>query len=121
VLLAVFPDGVNTGAAYGAFARAREARGDTVRAYAYPAGAFSSWASIASLAVNDFEPVVCEMHGGVAAVLPSVRALAAERQRNGAPAIGLMSGSGATCFLLYTGAQDMPTDGPIAFLPTVTR
>ena len=121
VLLAVFPDGVNTGAAYGAFARAREARGDTVQAYAYPAGAFSSWASIASLAVNDFEPVVCEMHGGVAAVLPSVRALAAERQRNGAPAIGLMSGSGATCFLLYTGAQDMPTDGPIAFLPTVTR
>ena len=121
VLLAVFPDGVNTGAAYGAFARAREARGDTVQAFAYPTSAFASWASIATLAVNDFEPVVSEMHAGVAAVLPSVRALAAERQRNGAPAIGMMSGSGATCFLLHTGTMDMPSDGPITFLPTVTR
>ena len=121
VLLAVFPDGVNTGAAYGAFARARDARGDVVSAFAYPAGAFSSWASIAALAVNDFEPVVSEMHAGVAAMLPSVRALAAERRRHGAPAIGMMSGSGATCFLLHTGAMDLSTAGPITFLPTITR
>lgn len=121
VLLAVFPDGVNTGAAYGAFARAREARGDAVQSFAYPADAFSSWESIAALAANDFEPVVSEMHAGVAAMLPLFRKLAAERRRNGAPAIGMMSGSGATCFLLHTGATDMPTDEPVTLLPTCTR
>jgi 4-diphosphocytidyl-2-C-methyl-D-erythritol kinase len=121
VLLAVFPEGVNTGAAYGAFARAREARSDTVQAFAYPAGAFSSWASIAALAVNDFEPVVSEMHAGVAGYLPVLREMANEMHRDGAPAIGMMSGSGATCFLLHTGAMDMQTDGAVTLLPTFTR
>ena len=121
VWLAVFPDGVNTGAAYGAFARAREARGDVVSAFAYPAGSFSSWESIAALAVNDFEPVVSEMHEGVAAVLPLFRQLANETHRNDAPAIGMMSGSGATCFLLHTGMMDMQTGGPATLLLTMTR
>jgi 4-diphosphocytidyl-2-C-methyl-D-erythritol kinase len=121
VLLAVFPDGVNTGAAYGAFARAREARGETVQAYAYPAGAFSSWASIASLAVNDFEPVVCEMHGGVASVLPALRAVANGMHRTESPAFGMMSGSGATCFLLHHGAVGLQTNEPVTFLDTFTR
>jgi 4-diphosphocytidyl-2-C-methyl-D-erythritol kinase len=121
VVLAVFSEGVNTGAAYGAFARAREARGDTVQAFAYPAGAFSSWASIATLAVNDFEPVVSEMHTGVADILPRFRQIASEMHRNGVPAIGMMSGSGATCFLLHTGAVDMQTDEPVTLLDTFTR
>lgn len=121
VILAVFPEGVNTGAAYGAFARAREARGDSVQAFAYPASAFSSWASIAALAVNDFEPVVSEMHTGVAGYLPLLRGIANEMHRDGAPAIGMMSGSGATCFLLHTGATDMQTGGPVRSLSTFTR
>lgn len=121
VLLAVFPDGVNTGAAYSAFARARDARGDTVQAFAYPAGAFSSWESIAALAANDFEPVVSEMHAGVAAMLPLFRKLAAERRRNGAPAIGMMSGSGATCFVLHTGGVGVQANHPVTFLQTLTR
>ena len=121
VLLAVFRKGVNTGAAYGAFAQAREERGDTVQAVRYAPGAFSSWDSIAALAVNDFEPVVSEMHRGVAAMLPTFRTLAADMRRKGAPAIGMMSGSGATCFLLHTSAMGMPTDGPATMLPTFTR
>jgi 4-diphosphocytidyl-2-C-methyl-D-erythritol kinase len=121
VQLAVFADGVNTGAAYGAFARAREARGDVVSAFTYPAGAFSSWASIAALAANDFEPIVSDMHTGVAGILPHFREIASETRRGGAPAIGMMSGSGATCFLLHTGAIDLHTDGPVPLLPTVTR
>jgi 4-diphosphocytidyl-2-C-methyl-D-erythritol kinase len=121
VLLAVFPDGVNTGAAYGAIARAREASGDTVSAFTYPAGAFSSWKSIAALAANDFEPVVSTMHAGVAGILPRFREIASEMQRDGAAAIGMMSGSGATCVLLCTSAMAMHTDGPVALLRTFTR
>jgi len=121
VWLATFPDGVNTGAAYGAFARARDARGDTVQAFAYPVSAFASWEAIAALAANDFEPVVSEMHAGVAGVLPIFREIALERRAGGTPAIGMMSGSGATCFLLHTGAGGMQTDGPVTLLPTMTR
>lgn len=121
VLLAVFPEGVNTGAAYGAFARARETRGDTVQAFAYPASAFASWESIAVLAANDFEPVVSEMHEGVAGVLPRFRQMALEMQASGTPAVGMMSGSGATCFLLHTGMAGMQFDGPVALLRTFTR
>ncbi|QJR35476.1 4-(cytidine 5'-diphospho)-2-C-methyl-D-erythritol kinase [Gemmatimonas groenlandica] len=121
VLLAVFPDGVNTGAAYGAFARAREARGDTVQACAYPASAFASWESIAAVAANDFEPVVSEMHAGVALVLPWFREMAATARRNGSAAIGMMSGSGATCFVLHTGGVGMQVNLPVTFLQTLTR
>ncbi|MCE2900780.1 MAG: 4-(cytidine 5'-diphospho)-2-C-methyl-D-erythritol kinase [Gemmatimonas sp.] len=99
VTLVVFDLGVNTGAAYGAFARARDARGDTVRAYAYPGDAFGSWASIAALAANDFECVVAELHEGVRTVLPIVRGCAGSLRDAGVPAIGMMSGSGATCFV----------------------
>ena len=121
VMLAVFADGVNTGAAYGAFARAREARGDTVQAFSYPAGAFSSWASIAALAVNDFEPVVSEMHAGVASVLPALRKAASGMHRSETPAIGMMSGSGATCYLLHHGAPGLQTNEPVTFVDTCTR
>jgi 4-diphosphocytidyl-2-C-methyl-D-erythritol kinase len=121
VWLATFAEGMNTAAAYGAFARAREARGDSVQAGAYPPGAFTSWASIAELATNDFEPVVSTMHAGVATVLPEFRETAARLRRIGAPAIGMMSGSGATCFLLHTEAAAVHTGGPATLLPTHTR
>ena len=123
VWLATFADGVNTGAAYAAFARARDARGDTVRAKAYPALAFDSWASIAALAANDFEAVVSTMHAGVAAVLLTLRtAAAALRDAQGVPAIGMMSGSGATCFLLQAGpdATLPPSSLPARVIATHT-
>lgn len=103
VTLVAFAEGVNTGAAYGAFARAREASGTAVRAYAYDASAFASWASVSALAANDFEQVVPSLHAGVATVLPALRAEAQRLRDAGAPAIGMMSGSGATCFLLHDG------------------
>jgi len=122
VWLATFADGVNTGAAYGAFARAREARGESAQAFAYPALSFASWDAVAAVAVNDFEPVVSDMHAGVAAVLPVFRELAAQQRARGTPAIGMMSGSGATCVLLLSdGAMSIATDGSVAMVSTVTR
>jgi 4-diphosphocytidyl-2-C-methyl-D-erythritol kinase len=73
VTLFTFAQGVNTGAAYGAFARAREARGEPIRAHAYAQDAFTSWQAIGALAVNDFESVVMALHSGVAEVLPQGR------------------------------------------------
>jgi len=104
VTLVAFAEGVNTGAAYGAFARAREAEGTAVRAHAYRAEAFATWPSVCALAANDFEQVVPALHAGVAAVLPALRAEARRLGDAGAPAIGMMSGSGATCFLLHPAA-----------------
>lgn len=101
VTLVAFADGVNTGAAYGAFARMREARGEAVRAFAYAPQAFASWEHIAALGANDFELVVPEMHNGVRAVLPQIREAARAARNAGQVALGLMSGSGATCFVLH--------------------
>lgn len=108
VTLVVFEDGVNTGAAYGAFARTREARGDTVSAAAYPLEAFGNWTSVAALAANDFESVVPDLHEGVRTLLPQVRACAHALREAGVPAIGMMSGSGATCFVAT------PTGAPVS-------
>ena len=94
-------EGVNTGVAYGAFARASEAPSRTVPAYAYSPDAFTDWAHVCALAANDFEQVVPSLHAGVAAVLPVLRAEAQRMKGAGTPAIGMMSGSGATCFLLH--------------------
>ena len=101
VTLIAFTEGVNTGVAYGAFARASEARSRTVPAYAYSPDAFTDWAHVCALAANDFEQVVPSLHAGVSAVLPVLRAEAQRMTGAGTPAIGMMSGSGATCFLLH--------------------
>lgn len=98
--LVTFAEGVNTGAAYAALATARGG-GSHPGAVAYPAAAFGSWASIASLAVNDFERVVPALHTGVAGWLPVVREAAAVLRASGEPALGLLSGSGATCVILH--------------------
>jgi 4-diphosphocytidyl-2-C-methyl-D-erythritol kinase len=108
VSLIAFRYGVNTGVAYNAFARARETRADLVGARAYSAAAFSDWSSVASLAANDFETVVADLHDGVRAVLPRVREAAAALCRRGHTAIGMMSGSGATCFVLHS--PDIPVE-----------
>lgn len=69
-------------------------------AVAYPLHAFASWSSVAGLARNDFEAVVPALHPGVARWLPAIRQASSRITQNGASAIGMMSGSGATCFLL---------------------
>jgi 4-diphosphocytidyl-2-C-methyl-D-erythritol kinase len=101
VTLVAFDEGVHTGRAYGAFAAAREAAGHAVTAWSYAPHVFDTWSSIAAEAVNDFEQVVPALHSGVGAVLPVLRDLAAALRAQGVPAVGLMSGSGATCFVLH--------------------
>jgi 4-diphosphocytidyl-2-C-methyl-D-erythritol kinase len=100
VLLFPFADGVNTAVAYQAFAAMREATGERVAAAAFDLEALSSWESIAAIAANDFERVVLDMHAGVAALLPTLQQMVAlvDARRRGL--IGMLSGSGATCFLL---------------------
>ena len=111
VTLLTFSEGVNTGAAYGAIANARAERASIpatlmsaqprpLGALQYPGDAFATWSSIVGLAANDFEEVVPALHSGVARWLPVVRQAATRLVENGTPAIGLMSGSGATCFVL---------------------
>lgn len=123
VSLLTFSEGVNTGNAYSAIASTRNSREVAAEpdiisnvatapitniatpvsksfAVQYPADAFASWSSIAGLAFNDFESVVPDMHAGVARWLPVVRQAASRLIGNGVPALGMMSGSGATCFVL---------------------
>lgn len=101
VTLVAFDAGVNTAEAYGAFAAARAAQSGGIAAHVYDEGAFATWASICELATNDFEHVVPALHAGVAAVLPELRTLANAIRQTGQPACALLSGSGATCFLLH--------------------
>ncbi len=113
VHLVTFAEGVATAAAYGAVAAQRTTAGSGTShggtkhggAVAYGATAFGSWESVAALAANDFEAVVPGLHAGVASVLPVLRAAAADARDHGVPAIGMLSGSGATCYLLGT---DLP-------------
>lgn len=126
VVLVAFPTGVNTGAAYGALAahraqllaelqtshedthvasRQATGGGHPLPAHCYHAAAFATWEQLASLAVNDFEGVVPPLHLGVAEWLPRVHAAAKDASRVGA-AIGMLSGSGATCFVAYAPAAD---------------
>ncbi len=100
VVLFAFDGGVNTGTAYGEIARTRNSEGVRPVARGYDADAFASWGSVATLAANDFESVVPGMHTGVATTLPLVRQVATGLCDAGTPAIGMLSGSGATIFLL---------------------
>jgi 4-diphosphocytidyl-2-C-methyl-D-erythritol kinase len=121
--LVAFREGVNTGAAYGAFADARVARGEAVSAFSYPAGAFGAWDQVAALAINDFEQVVPSLHAGVALVLPAVRDVARQLTAQGHASVGLMSGSGATCFVLHpvgtTVALDLPDGARVVTTTTM--
>ena len=105
VMLFTFANGVNTGAAYGAFAAWREASGERARARAFDVDALESWRRIADIAANDFERVVPLMHEGVASVLPLLRVAARMNGDTDRVGIGMMSGSGATCFLLMNGSD----------------
>jgi 4-diphosphocytidyl-2-C-methyl-D-erythritol kinase len=103
VTLITFPTGVNTGAAYAAFSAQRGGTAGAPHpgAVAYPDNAFASWGAIQSIAANDFEQVVPGLHDGVAAWLPVVRSAAEVLRSAGEPALGLLSGSGATCAIVH--------------------
>ena len=73
----------------------------------FDAQAFGDWPSVAALAANDFERVVPGLHTGVASWLPLLRGAAQQFAANGVPAIGQLSGSGATCFLLGAEANGL--------------
>lgn len=94
VALVTFADGVNTGAAYAALQQ------PSAPARQYPTDAFGTWSSVAGLAENDFERVVPALHEGVARWLPVVKQAARRMNDEGLPAIGMLCGSGATCFVL---------------------
>lgn len=120
VVLYTFAEGVNTGAAYGAFAAMRAASGETVHARQYAADAFDSWERIAAIAANDFELVVPAMHAGVRETLISLRRATATAQQTTRGTIGLMSGSGATCFLLSPSGADLAVETEASLLVTST-
>lgn len=98
VMLFVFDEGVNTSAAYRAFAALRDSSAEMLGAHVYDPSAFDSWERIAQCAHNDFERVVPAMHSGVREALVAIRESAARFRTHHSPVIGMMSGSGATCF-----------------------
>ncbi|HEY0931544.1 MAG TPA: 4-(cytidine 5'-diphospho)-2-C-methyl-D-erythritol kinase [Gemmatimonas sp.] len=122
VTLVTFATGVNTGAAYGAFAAARDTAQTPITASRLPPHALGTWDAIAAIAANDFERVVPHMHAGVAIALPIVQRQAAALRSQGQTAIGMMSGSGATCFLLRGADADstLATAAEATLVPTMT-
>ncbi len=143
VTLVTFAEGVNTGAAFGALATIREQRAARQRgaqdtgepgtahpaaapgAKSYVATAFSSWLDVMFASANDFETVAPLLHTGVGRWLPLVRAEAARLRATGVAAIGLMSGSGATCAVIHPAGTVTDLEPPVpgsgtALLPTTT-
>lgn len=116
VALYTFAEGVNTGTAYRALAETREQATQKATPLLLTADMLSSWYAVQALAHNDFESIVQSMHQGVAHVLESLRAA----QRDGD--IVLMSGSGATCFLISDNASPAipaPSGGTLVHSMTI--
>ncbi len=141
VLLVAFPTGVHTGAAYGALAAhratmladvqtnqleatlaARQATGGggSPVAVHYAAADVASWSALAAIATNDFELVAPALHDGVAEWLPKVHAVAKDAGRVDS-AIGMLSGSGATCFVCYAPAAEPVVAGHLGAWRLATR
>jgi len=96
VLLVLPPFAVNTAAAYGWLAAAREADGEAeTDAATLSPETLSDWSAIDALATNDFEPVVAARHPSIGAIVERLRGLGC------APA--LMSGSGSSVFGVLPG------------------
>ena len=96
--LAIFREGVNTAAAYGALAAARaEGRVATHGATLHTVGALDDWATLVATAHNDFERPVFATRPDVARVHADWRAAAPA-------ALVRMSGSGATVYAIGTDA-----------------
>ena len=90
VALACFPFGVSTPDAY----RWIDESATPPIASAFPAAEHVGWSSIASLAHNDFEPVVAARFPMIASVLATWRDLSP----SAAPSVTMLSGSGSTVF-----------------------
>lgn len=92
------PVHVATGPAYGRLAHGRAESGRAVPPPLFDGegGVPRSWPEVASVALNDFEPVVAGAHPAIAAALAAIRAQH--------PAFALLSGSGAAVFGLFTDA-----------------
>jgi len=96
VVLALPPFAVSTASAYEwlAATRTHGARQPALLTLE----ALRSWEHVAALATNDFEPVVCERHPQIAAIIAHLR-------RAGS-ACATISGSGSTVFGLFAQAPD---------------
>jgi 4-diphosphocytidyl-2-C-methyl-D-erythritol kinase len=98
VLLVLPPFAVNTAAAYGWLAAARETGGHPeMGAAALSPETLRDWSAIDALATNDFEAVVAARHPSIAAIVERLRGLGC------APA--LMSGSGSSVFGVLPGSR----------------
>ena len=104
VTLVTFDEGVDTGSAYRALAEQRLRDHAAVGAAALDASMLESWSGVAELATNDFESVVSQTHAGVKLALHSLRSVAP------AGAITMMSGSGATCYVIDTDVESLQID-----------
>jgi 4-diphosphocytidyl-2-C-methyl-D-erythritol kinase len=93
VLLAIPPDGVGTGAAYGMIAREREGRPGLRLDRLLSTESLSSWDAVAALARNDFEEVILPRFPRLARLREGLQATA--------PLFSLLSGSGSTLFAVY--------------------
>jgi len=98
VLLCLPDVEVATPDAFAALARAREAAPAPAPVGLLDVEALTSWQGLASLAVNDFEPVVFEMHPHLGALHDAVVATG--------PVLCLLAGSGAAVFAVYDATVD---------------
>jgi 4-diphosphocytidyl-2-C-methyl-D-erythritol kinase len=88
---------VATGPAYEALKRTAE----PIVVSPAPDAPRKEWEEVARWAGNDFEPVVAGSYPEVAAALDALAGVG--------PAVRLLSGSGAACFALYDGVEDVST------------
>lgn len=114
VVLLVPPFGVGTAEGYGWVAESRDEY--RPRPSLLSPAQLSTWGGVASLAANDFEPVVAARHSVIDEYLGELRRCGAE--------IALMSGSGSTVFGVFgdgAGRVSAPRDTAIVRTRTVTR
>lgn len=115
VMLLLPSFGVNTADAYGWLASSRTGAVTPPEPDVFDPAALSDWSMIASVATNDFEPVVAARHPQIAALVEQLRKLGC------APA--MMSGSGSTVFGVIPEAgslaQRPPGDGEEVPAPRV--
>jgi 4-diphosphocytidyl-2-C-methyl-D-erythritol kinase len=105
-VLLVVPDfGVNTAQAYSALAAHRAESPASAGAVWRASQALGSWSAVAADAVNDFEPVVFEMHPELAKVRAQLAALSRT-------VFALLSGSGSTLFAVQN--AETATPSPLA-------
>ena len=105
LVLVVPPFAVNTASAFGWLAEQRAARARTPgEVFVLDAERLAEWSYLQSVAVNDFESVVCARHPEIADVIASLR-----NDAGLAPA--MLSGSGSTVFGVVPISSMLPSIG----------